>query len=88
MATIRRELEALDPNRYLVGRNGMHQYDNQAHAMMTAMLVTRNILAGEQLYDIWDVNQDAEYHEAGDRGAEDREWPPRIFLLTAEGRRC
>jgi len=42
----------------------------------------------ESLYDIWDVNQDAEYHEAGDRGAEDREWPPRIFLLTAEGRRC
>ena len=33
--------------------------------MMTAMLTARNILAGEQLYDTWDVNEDAEYHEAG-----------------------
>jgi len=72
VATIRSELESRYPNLHLVGRNGMHKYNNQDHAMMTAMLVSRNILAGEPLYDIWDVNQDAEYHEAGDRGAEDR----------------
>jgi hypothetical protein len=36
--------------------------------MMTAMLTARNILAGEQLYDVWDVNEDAEYHEAGASG--------------------
>ena len=72
VATIRRELESRYPNLHLVGRNGMHKYNNQDHAMMTAMLVARNILAGEQLYDVWDVNQDAEYHEAGDRGAEAR----------------
>jgi protoporphyrinogen oxidase len=72
VATIRRELESRYPNLHLVGRNGMHKYNNQDHAMMTAMLVSRNILAGEQLYDVWDVNQDAEYHESGDRGAEDR----------------
>ena len=29
------------------------------------MLTARNILAGERLYDIWQVNEDAEYHEAG-----------------------
>ena len=33
--------------------------------MMTAMLTARNILAGERLYDVWNVNEDAEYHEAG-----------------------
>jgi hypothetical protein len=37
--------------------------------MMTAMLTVRNILADEQLYDVWGVNEDAEYHEAG-RGGE------------------
>jgi len=69
VATIRRVLDRDYPNLHLVGRNGMHKYNNQDHAMMTAMLTARNILAGEQLYDVWDVNQDAEYHESGDRGA-------------------
>jgi hypothetical protein len=36
--------------------------------MMTAMLTVRNIAAGERLYDIWAVNEDAEYHEAGREG--------------------
>ena len=35
--------------------------------MLTAMLAVDNILAGERLYDVWKVNQDAEYHEDGDR---------------------
>jgi hypothetical protein len=48
----------------------MHRYNNQDHAMMTAMLTVENILAGERVYDIWCVNEDAEYHEAGDEGAE------------------
>ena len=37
--------------------------------MMTAILTARNILAGERVYDIWQVNEDAEYHEAGASGA-------------------
>jgi len=68
VATMRGELEAAYPTLHLVGRNGMHRYNNQDHAMMTAMLVTRNILAGENVYDVWRVNQDAEYHEAGEAG--------------------
>ena len=36
--------------------------------MMTAMLTARNILADERKYDVWAVNQDAEYHEAGAAG--------------------
>jgi protoporphyrinogen oxidase len=68
VATIRRELESNYPNLHLVGRNGMHKYNNQDHAMMTAMLCVRNIVAGRPVYDLWQVNQDAEYHEAGKAG--------------------
>jgi protoporphyrinogen oxidase len=63
--TIRQELDERFPNLHLVGRNGMHKYNNQDHAMMTAMLCTENILADTKLYDLWAVNGDAEYHEAG-----------------------
>jgi protoporphyrinogen oxidase len=66
--TIRRELSERYPSLHLVGRNGMHKYNNQDHAMMTAMLTCRNILAGRNLYDVWNVNEDAEYHEAGGSG--------------------
>jgi protoporphyrinogen oxidase len=66
--TIRDEIARAYPNLHLVGRNGMHKYNNQDHAMMTAMLVARNILAGEAIYDVWRVNQDAEYHESGQAG--------------------
>lgn len=38
--------------------------------MMTAMLTVENIAAGARVYDTWCVNEDAEYHEAGDEGAE------------------
>ena len=65
---MRVELEAAYPTLHMVGRNGMHRYNNQDHAMMTAMLTVRNIVAGARVYDIWNVNEDAEYHEAGDEG--------------------
>jgi protoporphyrinogen oxidase len=68
MAAIRLDLEGSFPTLHLVGRNGMHKYNNQDHAMMTAMLTARNILAGERRYDVWNVNEDAEYHEAGESG--------------------
>ena len=70
VATIRDELDRRYPNLHLVGRNGMHKYNNQDHAMMTAMLCAENIIANTKLYDLWQVNQDAEYHEAGDAPAE------------------
>ena len=60
---IRRFVEAQCPGLFLVGRNGMHKYNNQDHSMMTAMLTVENIVAGEPRYDVWKVNQDAEYHE-------------------------
>ena len=69
VASVRDDLEAAFPTLHLVGRNGMHKYNNQDHAMMTAMLTVRNILAGRRLFDVWRVNEDAEYSEAGISGA-------------------
>ncbi|MCW2336358.1 protoporphyrinogen oxidase [Sphingobium sp. B2D3A] len=69
VAAIRAELEDKYPTLHLIGRNGMHRYNNQDHAMMTAMLTVRNIIAGKRVFDIWGVNEDAEYHEAGHEGA-------------------
>ena len=63
VGVIRGAIAAQCPRLHLVGRNGMHKYNNQDHAMMTAMLTVRNILAGQPLFDVWRVNQDAEYHE-------------------------
>jgi protoporphyrinogen oxidase len=60
---IKQVLENYCPNLHVVGRNGMHQYNNQDHSMMTGMLTAKNILASKPLYDVWRVNQDAEYLE-------------------------
>lgn len=68
IGVIREELEARYPTLHMVGRNGMHKYNNQDHSMMTALLCARNILAGRKIHDVWQVNEDAEYHEAGTRG--------------------
>jgi len=90
VATIRQELEDRYPNLHLVGRNGMHKYNNQDHAMMTAMLCVENILADTQLYDLWQVNQDAEYHEAGAPAAEETQGtalrlvPTRVVSASPE----
>ena len=72
-----REALANYPGLYLIGRNGMHKYNNQDHSMMTAMLAAKNIIAGKELYNLWDVNEDAEYHEGGDRGASGRMVPQK-----------
>jgi protoporphyrinogen oxidase len=74
---IRQELEANYPTLHLVGRNGMHRYNNQDHAMMTGMLTARNISAGQRLYDPWKVNEDAEYHETVSAV---RTWTDRVEL--------
>jgi protoporphyrinogen oxidase len=84
MATIRRDLETNFPTLHLVGRNGMHKYNNQDHAMMTAMLTARNILAGERIYDVWEVNEDAEYHEAGSSGVSHALLSERIVPRKAD----
>ncbi len=65
---IRLDIETSYPGLHPVGRNGMHKYNNQDHAMMTGMLTARNIMAGARIHDVWAVNEDAEYSEAGHEG--------------------
>ena len=57
---IRRALAPLT-NLQVVGRNGMHKYNNQDHSMMTALLAVKNLQGGS--FNLWNVNTDAEYHE-------------------------
>ncbi len=49
-------------NLQTIGRNGLHRYNNQDHAMMTGILAVRNLVDGER-HDLWSVNTDQEYHE-------------------------
>jgi protoporphyrinogen oxidase len=51
-------------NLFMVGRNGMHKYNNQDHSMLTAMTAVDNILSGRlDQSNIWAVNTETEYHE-------------------------
>ncbi len=49
-------------NLQTIGRNGLHRYNNQDHAMLTGMLAVRNLLFGEA-NNLWQVNAEQEYHE-------------------------
>lgn len=60
---VREFVETQLPNLQMIGRNGMHRYNNQDHAMWTGILGARNAL-GQGNYDLWQVNADAEYLEA------------------------
>ena len=60
---IRKYLDGIE-NLFLVGRNGMHKYNNQDHSMLTAMTAVENIVAGVTTKDnIWAINTEMEYHE-------------------------
>lgn len=51
-------------NLFLVGRNGMHKYNNSDHSMLTAMTAVDNIIAGsKEKENIWTINTEQEYHE-------------------------
>jgi len=58
-------------NLFLVGRNGMHKYNNQDHSMLTAMTAVDNIIAGRvDKSNIWALNSEMEYHESRKEAAE------------------
>jgi len=51
-------------NLFLVGRNGMHKYNNQDHSMLTAMTAVDGIVAGHvDKAKLWGINTEQEYHE-------------------------
>jgi protoporphyrinogen oxidase len=68
-------------NLQLVGRNGMHKYNNQDHSMLTGILAARNIL-GER-FDLWQVNVEEEYHEHAAAGGEHPEFGNAVKALAS-----
>ncbi|MFA5257673.1 MAG: NAD(P)/FAD-dependent oxidoreductase [Opitutales bacterium] len=70
---VRAFLDSL-PGLIPVGRNGMHRYNNADHSMLAARAAVDLILSGmdavpEARAELWDVNAEKEYHEAGSRPA-------------------
>jgi protoporphyrinogen oxidase len=61
LAVVRRFVDGLE-NFQTIGRNGLHRYDNQDHAMLTGTMAARNVALGQR-NDVWTINTDAEYHE-------------------------
>lgn len=61
LGVVREFVDSLE-NFRTIGRNGLHRYNNQDHAMLTGMLAVRSMVLGER-HDLWSVNTDQEYHE-------------------------
>jgi protoporphyrinogen oxidase len=59
--TVRQFVDGLE-NLQTIGRNGLHRYNNQDHAMLTGLLAVRNLTDGAR-HDLWSVNTEPEYHE-------------------------
>jgi protoporphyrinogen oxidase len=57
---IRKFIESIE-NLQVIGRNGLHRYNNQDHSMLTGLLAARN-LTGEK-HDLWQINTDSSYYE-------------------------
>jgi protoporphyrinogen oxidase len=54
-------------NLFLIGRNGMHKYNNQDHSMLAAMTAVDNIVNGVRSREnLWSLNTEQEYHERKD----------------------
>lgn len=78
LAVVRRFVDGLE-NLQTIGRNGLHRYNNQDHAMLTGMLAVRNLILGER-HDVWDVNTDQAYLEGAtprraEKGAVESRFP-------------
>ena len=75
VARVREFLQASAANLQVAGRNGMHKYDNQDHAMLTGLMAARNVMGGA--FDLWRVNSDAEYLEDDADSEVASIWMPR-----------
>ena len=70
---VQEELNRYASNVYMVGRNGMHRYNNQDHSMMTALLTVENIYGAN--HDVWAVNVEEDYHEERSNASTGRDAP-------------
>jgi protoporphyrinogen oxidase len=66
VATIREYLDRFT-NLQVIGRNGMHRYNNMDHSMLTGIMAVQNISGGK--HDLWAINADEEYHEINNEHA-------------------
>ena len=74
---LRAYLDAFE-NLFLVGRNGMHKYNNQDHSMLTAMMAVDNIIEGRtDKANLWEVNTEQDYHEAKQKAVQVEPEPQR-----------
>ncbi len=61
--TVRKYYDSID-NLFLIGRSGMHRYNNSDHSMLTAITAVQNIVKGvKDKSNIWEVNTEKDYHE-------------------------
>jgi protoporphyrinogen oxidase len=61
--TARAAFDAI-PNLFLIGRNGMHRYNNQDHSMLAAIMAVDNVIEGRRdKSNLWQINTEEEYHE-------------------------
>jgi hypothetical protein len=84
IAMVRQYLERFT-NLQTIGRNGLHRYNNQDHSMLTGVYAARNTVGDK--YDVWAVNTEKEYHEAGqvaDAARGDRRIPTRVAPAVPE----
>lgn len=73
-------------NLFLIGRNGMHRYNNQDHSMLTAMVAVDNIASGiTDKANLWEVNTEQEYHEQRQREPTVTT-PSRVPVMQAVGK--
>ena len=64
LPVIREHVDKIE-NLFLIGRNGMHKYNNQDHSMLSAITAVENIINGvTNKQNIWDINTEEEYHES------------------------
>ncbi|MEG1933783.1 MAG: hypothetical protein RR133_04270, partial [Kiritimatiellia bacterium] len=52
------------PNRWCIGRNGQHRYNNMDHSMLCGIEAVRSLLEGVPKATVWSVNTEEEYHES------------------------
>lgn len=60
---IRKYIDAV-PNLFVMGRNGMHRYNNMDHSVLSAMAVVQALTDSKHdRSQIWNINSEQEYHE-------------------------
>jgi len=52
-------------NLFLVGRNGMHRYNNMDHSILAGLTAANNIITNSSdKNNLWNINTEEEYHES------------------------